>query len=87
MRDIAVVSVNGLELKTLWKADIAKAVKTGKNKLEIKVTNQGDNRIAGDSKLPKEQKILQISSKGIRFGGEPKPKESGILGLELLKLK
>ena len=91
VKDIAVVWVIGVEIETLWKApyrvDISKAIKAGKNKLEIKVTNQGDNRIAGDSKLPKEQKILQISSGGIRFGGDPKPKESGLLGPVLLKLE
>jgi hypothetical protein len=91
VKDIAVVSVNGIEIDTLWKApyqvDISKAAKVGKNKLEIKVTNQWDNRIAGDSKLPKEQKILQIASGGIRFGGDPKPKESGLLGPVVLRSK
>ena len=43
--------------------------------------------LAKACKLPKEQKILQISGGGIRFGSDPKPKESGLLGPVILKLE
>lgn len=81
VKDIAVVSVNGVEIETLWKApyqvDISKFVKSGTNTLEIRVTNQWDNRIIGDEKLPKEKKILQSTS---GFGVSKELKESGLMG-------
>lgn len=81
VKDIAVVSVNGIEIETLWKApyqvDISKFVKSGTNKLEIKVTNQWDNRIIGDEKLPKEKKIVQSTS---GFGVSKELKASGLIG-------
>lgn len=88
VKDIAVVSVNGIEIETLWKApyqvDISKFVKPGINKLEIKVTNQWDNRIIGDEKLPKEKKILQSTS---GFGISKELKESGLIGPVILLSK
>lgn len=90
VKDIAEVVVNGTVMDTLWKApyrvDISKAAKVGKNKLEIRVTNQWDNRIAGDAKLPAEKKLLKATG-GIRLGGAPKPKTSGLLGPVVLEVK
>jgi hypothetical protein len=86
VKDIATIFVNGKELETLWKApyevDISKAVKMGKNTLELRVTNQWDNRIIGDRILPKEKKIL---SSVPAFGVGQKLKESGLLGPVVLK--
>jgi hypothetical protein len=52
---IAEVIVNGKKLGILWKApfriDISDAVKSGKNTLEVKVTNLWPNRLIGDEKL------------------------------------
>ncbi len=56
VKNIAEVSVNGKPLGILWKppfrADITGAVKPGKNKLEIKVTNLWPNRLIGDEQFP-----------------------------------
>ena len=52
--DIAEVSVNGKSLGTLWKPpyriDATSALRAGANQLEIKVTNEWSNRIAGDAR-------------------------------------
>lgn len=86
VKDIATVIINGKEIETLWKApytlDISNAVAIGKNKLEIKVTNQWDNRIIGDRNLPKEKKIL---SSAPAFGVSAKLKDSGLLSSVVLK--
>jgi hypothetical protein len=61
VKDIAEVYVNGTRLDLLWKApyeaDITKAVKAGSNKLEVLVTNQWTNRLAGDREHP-DHKVL-----------------------------
>ncbi|GAB4035323.1 glycosyl hydrolase [Spirosoma jeollabukense] len=57
---IAVVTINGNDLGTLWKRpyqiDITDVVKTGTNILEIKVTNLWPNRLIGDEYLPDPDK-------------------------------
>lgn len=59
-RDIAKVSVNGIEVGGCWtppyQLDITKALKTGENKLEIKVVNTWKNRLIGDALLPEGQR-------------------------------
>ena len=93
--DIAEVSVNGRALGQLWKApyrlDVSSALQPGENKIEIKVTNQWTNRIAGDRTAPADKKILADpgAAPGGRGGGgggggagggsAPLP-ESGLLG-------
>ncbi|WAJ71735.1 glycosyl hydrolase [Catenovulum adriaticum] len=56
VQQIAEVSVNGKKLATLWKppfaVDISSAVKTGKNNLEVAITNTWVNRLIGDEALP-----------------------------------
>jgi hypothetical protein len=88
--DIAEVSVNGRRLGQVWKApwqvDVSGALEPGENRLEIKVTNQWTNRIAGDRDLPPEKKV--IGDPGPPFGaggggrpGTPPPlPESGLIG-------
>lgn len=85
--DIAEVTVNGRKLGQLWKApwqiDVTGALKPGVNTLEIKVTNQWTNRLAGDRELPADKKIL--GDPGPAFGGggnrlPPPLPESGLLG-------
>lgn len=88
VKDIATVIVNGQELGTLWKLpyqiDISKAIRAGKNTLELKVTNQWDNRVIGDKTLANDRKVLSFSSP---FGVAQKLKDSGVLGPIVLKLK
>ncbi len=56
VKNFATVRLNGKELAVLWKepfaVDVSKALKNGKNRLEIKVTNLWPNRIIGDEQLP-----------------------------------
>jgi hypothetical protein len=52
----AKVKLNGKDLGVLWKTpyqiDISDAIKTGKNDLEIEVTNLWTNRLIGDERFP-----------------------------------
>src|SRR5262249_36622849 len=61
VRDLAEVTVNGTTIATLWKPpyklDVTDALKAGANQLQIKVTNEWSNRIAGDAADP-NHKIL-----------------------------
>ena len=53
VKNLAEIIVNGRNLGVLWKApfrmDISEALKSGENKLEIKVVNLWVNRLIGDS--------------------------------------
>ncbi|MFN8344012.1 MAG: hypothetical protein U0X91_03360 [Spirosomataceae bacterium] len=53
-------------MKAPYLTDISKVVKAGKNKPEVRVINQGDNRLVGDGKLPKDKKFPE-SSGGIQL--------------------
>lgn len=80
-RAIAKVSVNGIEMGGAWtppyRVDITKALKAGKNKLEIKVVNTWANRLIGDSMLPPDQRKASAL-----YGPGPKTalESSGLLG-------
>ena len=56
--NLAAVSLNGIDLGTLWTApwstEITKAVKEGENNLEIKVVNLWPNRLIGDEQFPSD---------------------------------
>ena len=84
--DIAEVSVNGRALGQLWKApyqiDVSSALQPGENKLEIKVTNQWTNRIAGDRAAAADKKVLTElpPGRGGGFGGPAPLPESGLIG-------
>jgi|WetSurMetagenome_2_1015567.scaffolds.fasta_scaffold00002_86 hypothetical protein len=60
--DLAEVSVNGLPAGIIWnppfRADITGILKKGMNTIEIKVTNEWTNRLAGDQKAPAGKKVL-----------------------------
>jgi hypothetical protein len=55
---MAQVILNGVDLGTLWtnpwNLEITRAVKPGKNMLEIKVVNLWPNRLIGDEKFPSD---------------------------------
>lgn len=61
VKNIAEVLVNGKRIGILWKTpfkiDITDAIKTGENKLEIKVTNVWVNRLIGDAQPGVKHKI------------------------------
>jgi hypothetical protein len=80
-RAIAKVTVNGMEMGGTWtppyRVDITKALKSGENKLEIKVVNTWVNRLIGDSLLPADQRKTHAL-----FSPDPKAglESSGLLG-------
>jgi len=84
VRDLAQVSVNGIAVGTAWTApyrlDVTSALKPGVNRVEVRVTNEWTNRLAGDRALPVGKKVL--SAGPAPFGGAaPAPlSESGLLG-------
>jgi hypothetical protein len=57
---IAEVSLNGIDLGTLWKppfrVDVTRAMKAGENRLEVKVVNLWINRMIGDEHLPEDSR-------------------------------
>jgi len=59
--NLAEVTINGINCGTIWtfpyKAEISGVLKKGKNTIEIKITNTWANRLIGDEKLPKEQRL------------------------------
>jgi hypothetical protein len=63
--DVAEVFVNGVSAGVLWtkpfRLDIQDYVKTGINKLEIKITNMWINRLTGDLTLPPEKRFCQTN--------------------------
>lgn len=87
--DMADVSVNGKPVGFVWappyRVDVTSALKTGENQVEVKVTNQWTNRIAGDRAAPADKKVLAQAAAtgrgGFNFGGaaQPLPK-SGLIG-------
>ncbi|EDM37703.1 glycoside hydrolase family 2, sugar binding protein [Pedobacter sp. BAL39] len=81
-RAIAKVTVNGIELGGLWtapyKVDISKAVKKGKNKIEIKVVNTWVNRLIGESRLPAAER--KISAAHANYNPQSRLSSSGLLG-------
>ena len=78
---LADVSINGRPLGTLWKKpfvlDVTDALKTGSNRLEIKVTNVWPNRMIGD-KQPGASQIAYSTFDPFKVDSPLLP--SGLLG-------
>ena len=81
--DIAEVTVNGKSLGTLWKppytVDVTSALRPGANQLEIRVTNEWTNRLAGDRAAQPVDRVLSAGETPFR-GGPREPEISGLLG-------
>jgi hypothetical protein len=78
---IAVVSLNGKKLRTLWtppyRLDITDAVRTGENTLSIEVTSTWFNRLVYDAGLPEaERKTWTIAGPS----NDKELRENGLLG-------
>lgn len=83
--DLATVSLNGKTFETSWKppyrVDVTDAIRPGANQLEVRVTNQWTNRIAGDRMAPADEKVLSGGSPaGLGFGGPAPLAASGLMG-------
>lgn len=63
MGALAQVRLNGKDLGVVWtapwKLELTGLLKSGKNALEIEVTNAWANRLIGDAALPPEQRITK----------------------------
>jgi hypothetical protein len=82
VNNLAQVFVNGKNCGVAWTApyrvDISKAVKEGVNTLQIEVVNTWNNRLVGDSHLPKGKRITYTA---YPFKMEDKPLlPAGLLG-------
>jgi hypothetical protein len=81
VRELATVSVNGQRFETLWRApyrvDISKAVRPGRNRLEIEVVNLWPNRLIGD-KQPGAKAVAFAPQSPYRANSPLLP--SGLLG-------
>jgi hypothetical protein len=81
VQDLAEVSVNGRSLGVLWKKpfviDVTDALHSGKNRLEVKITNVWPNRMIGD-KQPGAQQIAHSTFDPFKVDSPLLP--SGLLG-------
>lgn len=91
---LAQVRLNGRDLGIVWTApwsvELTKALKPGRNELEIAVTNTWVNRLIGDAALPPEKRLTKTNvalEKGKRtvkvyqgFGSDDPLMPSGLLG-------
>jgi hypothetical protein len=61
VREIGEVALNGKACRTLWKppfrTEVTSFLRLGTNRLTLRVTNLWPNRLAGDSQLPKDQRV------------------------------
>jgi len=82
VKDIAEITVNNQPISVLWKppyrADITPYIKSGVNRLKIKVTNLWPNRLIGDQFLPIEERVA-FTNIG-KFTKKSTLLESGLLG-------
>jgi hypothetical protein len=80
VKNFAEVSLNGKPLGILWKppfrVNVTGAARSGRNKLEIKVTNLWPNRLIGDEQLPDDREWNGKQLKGWPqwvLDGKPSP--------------
>jgi hypothetical protein len=82
LKDLAEVIVNGKSLGIVWKhpfrIDVTGALKTGENKIEIKVTNLWVNRLIGDAQPGVTNKITYTTMPFYQANSKLLP--SGLLG-------
>jgi hypothetical protein len=87
VKDIAKVTVNGVEVGGCWTApyqvDITRSVRRGENKLEVKVVNTWVNRLLGDASLPVGQRktatwLVPDAGRGLESSGLLGPVRVGV---------
>ena len=81
---IAEVFVNGKDCGIVWtrpyRADLAKALKPGRNEVEIRVTNTWANRLIGDELLPEAERKTWTTYHGFKADTPVGWFRSGLLG-------
>jgi len=79
---IAAVNLNGQELAVAWtrpfRVEVSRAIRTGRNDLEVRVANLWPNRLIADSALPQDQRLTWTTWNPFK-PGDPLP-PSGLLG-------
>ena len=84
---LAAVSLNGVDLGTFWKipfaVDVAKALRSGKNRLEVKVVNVWSNRLIADAGLPESKRVSWATYNPYKPGAPLL--SSGLLGPVVLR--
>ncbi|HEY4324870.1 MAG TPA: glycosyl hydrolase [Mucilaginibacter sp.] len=88
--NIAKVYVNGIDCGVAWtypyRVDISKALKPGKNKIRIDVSNTWANRLIGDNALPQDKRITWTNAPYRLDGTSLLP--AGLLGpVQIVELK
>ncbi len=82
LRDLASVTVNGHDMGILWlppfRVDVTKALKPGRNEIDIRVTNQWANRLIGDSGLPANKRVTFTTNNP--YNPSSPLQKSGLLG-------
>jgi len=83
VKDVATIRVNGKDVGVLWKQpyriDISKFVRSGKNQLEVAVTNLWNNRIVGDLQTDTDKDITNTNLK-VKFTAQSPLLSSGLMG-------
>ena len=85
VKELAEVIINGKSLGTLWRPpfrlDVSNHIKKGNNELEIKVVNTWVNRLIGDKKVSKDERVCQIiPTDPPWYNKESKLLPSGLMG-------
>ncbi|MDX9868716.1 MAG: glycosyl hydrolase [Kiritimatiellia bacterium] len=87
---MAEVFLNGTACGIVWtrpyRVDIAKALKPGRNKLEIRVTNTWANRLIGDALLPAAERKTWTTYHGFKADTPVAWFRSGLLGPVTVKI-
>jgi hypothetical protein len=82
VREIAETRWNGRDMGILWKApfvvDLGETARSGRNDLEVAVTNLWPNRLIGDQRLPVEQRRTHTNI--TKFHADSPLMPSGLLG-------
>lgn len=79
---VASVSLNGQDLGALWKApfavEVTKALRPGKNRIEVKVANVWTNRLIADAGLPESERLSWATFNP--YKASDRLRSSGLLG-------